>query len=75
MNYQKGDCRAHGPLTSRPLTMDFIVEKAGTNRHDRRRMKALTRERLRRGVPKLVRRMVRAQGLRETIMMMHGRGK
>lgn len=83
----KGDFRKHGELTSRGLTMNHLGKKqgfpepaSGQNRHERRREKAMIRRATKtnlKGRPTLsiVRRMVRAQGLRETIMLMHGRRK
>ena len=84
MKYQKGDCRAHGPLHSVPLTMNplgkkdgYPENKIGPNRHERRREKALIRRyspSFLKGKPtaSIIRRMVRTQGLRETVLMMHG---
>ena len=95
MKYQKGDCRAHGPLHSVPLTMNPLVTKrrmadkknhvdygyaepGETNRHERRREKALIRRyspSFLKGKPtaSIIRRMVRTQGLGETLLMMRGK--
>lgn len=87
MKYQKGDCRAHGPLNSKPLTLHplgkregYPETKAGPNRHERRRERALIRRATKtnlKGRPTLsvIRGMVRRQGLKETILLMHGRKK
>lgn len=85
MKYQKGDCRARVPLNSKPLTLHLLGKregypenKIGPNRHERRREKALIRRATKtnlKGRPTLsvIRGMVRRQGLKETIMLMHGR--
>lgn len=86
MKYQKGDYRAHGPLTSKPLTVHplgkkdgYPENKIGPNRHERRREKALILRSVSflKGKPtaSIIRRMVRTQGLRETILLMHGKTK
>lgn len=135
MKYQKGDCRAHGPLDSKPLTLHTLGKregypetKAGPNRHERRTSQHFRGIRMNsRGVPvgfnvqtwnsrcqdvaamkreddaskgvpyktpgkqkryarpqdflkgkptaSILRGMVRRQGLKETILLMHGRKK
>lgn len=80
-NFVKGDYRKHGPLQNRPTACSFLGEKqgfpepaTGPNRKARRRAKAMTRYSFLKGVSgaKILRRMVKSQGLRETIMLMNG---
>lgn len=81
MKYQKGDYRAHGPLSSKPLTRRHLGMKDGysepgpQNRHERRREKAVSRYRLAikgKSGAKLIRRLFRSVGIQNAIMLMHG---
>lgn len=82
MKYKKGDCRAHGLLSSKPLTRRHLGKKqgytepaTGPNRHERRREKAVSRYRLAikgKAGAKLIRRLFRRVGLQDAIMLMHG---
>ena len=75
MKYQKGDYRAHGPLSSKPLTRRHLVAPTGPNRHERRREKAVSRYRLAikgKSGAKLIRRLFRSVGIQNAIMLMHG---
>lgn len=82
MKYQKGDCRTHGPLKSRPLTMNHLGKKqgypepaTGPNRHERRKdakRKGYKLAIIGKPGAKLIRRLFRRVGLNEAIMLMHG---
>lgn len=76
----KGNYRKHAPLTSRPTTCNALGKKEGypeandgKNRHERRAEKRrYTLATKGKAGTKLLRRMFRANGLQETIMLMHG---
>ena len=82
MKYPKGDYRNHGPIKSRPLTRNNLGARqgypepaSGPNRKARRFQASFSRYRLAiKGKPgaKLIRAMFRAQGVQETILLMHG---
>lgn len=73
----KGDYRKHAPLKAKPSQNRIVEYAPETNRHERRRVKSLSRTygpAILKGVPGAARfrDMVRKNGLQETIMLMHG---